>query len=762
MDWRLTYAPNRVCKGKEFTTVELLEKAGFCTIPASVPGNFELDLISAGKEADLCFSDNVWRAQDLENMHVWYHTVFTRTRETQYLRFEGIDTVAEIYVNGRLVQTADNMFLPWDVKDGLVQGENEILVHILPAVLESRKYIPAVSNSALKYSFGTLHMRKAAHMFGWDIMPRIVSAGLWKDVTVCEEKADLIREVCFITNWVDLDNRRAALRFYMDAGLEGDFAKEYTVRVEGRCGKSRFFMETTLWHNVFSCNIPVEDCVFWWPKNAGRPELYETEVTLLRNGEVRDVYRLKIGIRTVALERTESTDCDGNGEFVFRVNGKRIFILGTNWVPLHALHSQDPQRLPRALSLLDGIGCNMVRCWGGNVYESDEFFDFCDSHGILVWQDFAMGCAVYPQDEDFARRLEREAVYQVKRLRNHAALALWAGDNECDEAHKWDGFSRDPNRNRLTRRVLSDVVETHDYSRPYLPSSPYISPEVYQGKGSCPEMHLWGPRDYFKGEFYNNTFCHFASETGYQGFPSVRSLRRFLREPERIFEENGDATAEYLAHAMSMEPGTDAPYAYRIRLSYSQVETLFGKAEEDLADFVRQSQISQAEAMKFFIEKFRIGKWKRTGIIWWNLVDGWPQVSDAVVDFYFVKKLAYHYIRRSQEPVCLMFDEPKDGMLRLTAVNDLPEDRALRYRVTRVGDEDSEVMSGQALIRADTSAQIGALAFEEGEKAFYLIEWEMDGRTYKNHYFTNILDIDYSGYMRALRKCGMDEFEEME
>lgn len=430
--------------------------------------------------------------------------------------------------------------------------------------------------------------------------------------------------------------------------------------------------------------------------------------------------------------------------------------------PLDAFHSNDNNRLPKALALLDDIGCNMVRCWGGNVYESEAFFEYCDEHGIMVWQDFALGCAVYPNDEEFAKRVEEEAVYQIKRLRNHASLALWAGDNECDVAIEWAGITRNPNWNQLTRDVLRNAVAMHDYGRAYLPSSPYVSEDVFQGKGIKPEEHLWGPRDYFKGPYYKDTFCHFASETGYHGFNSPKSLKRFLNEPERLFKEDGTATNEYLVHAAGMDLDPASPYAYRIRLAYNQVVTLFGRVEESFGDFVRQSQISQAEAKKYFIEKFRIEKWKRTGIIWWNLLDGWPQVSDAVVDYYFARKLAYHYIKRSQQPVCLMFDEPKNGHISLVGVNDLPRDTEVSYKVRKIsgeGKEHQEVMKGDAVLLADSAAELGKLEIADGEKEFYLIEWDIDGKEYKNHYFTNIIDIDYKKYLNALKGCGMDEFE---
>ena len=770
MEWKIAYAHHEAVNGKSLCTIAEIEKSGFDIVPASVPGNLEIDLMKAGRLKDLYFSTNTLEAQKLEDVHVWYYTVLELTELKQYLHFEGIDTVADIYVNGKLVQSTENMFMSYDVMADWQQGANEVVVHIKPVMLEARKYTLPSMCYALPHNYASLYIRKAAHMYGWDIMPRIVSAGLWKEVSLRKGKTDEIKEVYMYTDSVNVAQNQAKVRFFVNTNLSGAFATDYTIRVEGTCGDSHYVKEEKLWHITHAFYVYVEDCKFWWPRNAGQPNLYDTTVTLLKNGEVCDVYRFKQGIRTVELDRTDITDENANGEFCFKVNGKKIFAMGTNWVPLDALHSNDRNRLPKALELLYDIGCNIVRCWGGNVYESDEFYEFCDEHGIMVWQDFSMGCAEYPDEEAFRGKLEEEAIFQIKRLRNHASLILWAGDNECDAfAISGKGTPlRNPNHSRPTRQVLREAVEVHDLARPYLPSSPYVSEAAFLKKGLLPEEHLWGPRDYFKGNYYKNTFTHFASEMGYHGFNSPESLKRFLKEPEKIFEENGNPTDEYLIHAASPEASMKSPYAYRIRLAYNHVVTLFGKAEETLEDFTRQSQISQAEAKKYFIEKFRIAKWNRTGIIWWNLLDGWPQVSDAVVDYYFIKKLAYHYIKRSQEPVCLMFDEPENGKIALIGANDLPEDKIVKYTVKRISvvesneTEDTLALYGQAHLNADQTMQIDLLPIAEDEKEFYLIEWEMDGQKYRNHYFTNIIDIDYRKYMAALKKCGMDEFEGFE
>ncbi len=763
MEWKLICVPHDICSGLEFRTIDELAASGFEILDAQVPGNFELDLMDSGKLPDLYYSVNTLQAQKLEDMHLWYLAEFVAERDTDYLLFEGIDTYSDIYINGQHVISTDNMFLPYEVKENITAGKNEVVVHIRPAMLEARKYVSPAASNALSYNYASLYTRKAAHMYGWDIMPRIVSAGLWKRVRVMSAKPDRLNEVYLVTNKVDIGKETADMSFYMNADLQGSLSTEYRVRVEGRCGNSCFREERGLWHNTHFFRFSLKGCKFWWPKNAGKQNIYDVKVTLLHGDEPCDTYVFRTGIRTIALERTDSTDSEGKGEFCFRVNGERVFVLGTNWVPLNAFHSQDEKRLVKALELLDDIGCNMVRCWGGNVYEPDAFYSFCDEKGILVWQDFAMGCAVYPEDAEFADRLYKEAVYQIKRLRNHVSLALWAGDNEGDCSYEsWNGFRRDPNQNILTRQILRHAVSMHDYARPYLPSSPYISESVYKGEGILPENHLWGPRDYFKGEFYKSTFTHFASETGYHGFNSPISLKRFLKHPEAIFDHDGNPTDEYLVHAACMELDRKSAYAYRIRLAYDQVVTLFGEARESLEEFTCQSQISQAEAKKYFIEKFRIGKWKRTGIIWWNLLDGWPQVSDAVVDYYFVKKLAYNYIKRSQQPVCLMFDEPVDGRISLVGVNDLKQDKTLNYRVMRVsGEDDSKetVLMGSAVLEADSSCVINSLEIRPDEQEFYLIEWEYGNTVGRNHYYTNLLNISYERYLRALKACGMDEFE---
>jgi len=419
------------------------------------------------------------------------------------------------------------------------------------------------------------------------------------------------------------------------------------------------------------------------------------------------------------------------------------------------------------MEMLEDLGCNMVRCWGGNIYPNEALYDFCDEHGILIWQDFALACGVYPNDERLCRMIREEATEIVRTYRNHASLALWSGDNECDEfqlsyALKVNGKTVnrvDPNANRLTREVLPEVIRDHDFARPFLPSSPFIDEVVFREKGKSSEAHLWGPRDFFKGKYYSTAPAHFASETGYHGCPSPSSLAKFI--PTDHLNAYGDLSVckdrYWLTHAACMEPVWGTSYSYRIPLMTKQVERIFGEVPTDLSRYALESQISQAEAKKYFIERFRISKWRRTGILWWNLIDGWPQISDAIVDHYGTKKLAYSYIKRSQAPFSMMVDEPKDGKLSLFAVNDTREKISVSYTVT-------DLMTGETILSgsftSDSDTSVSVASFPERKPAFYLIRWKGD-REGCNHFVSAIGErVSFDAYFACMQTAGFDRFME--
>ena len=765
--WSLTLIPNEdVVKNQiNVRTKGQLDECGYEEIPAQVPGNFELDLVRAGLAPDPYFSQNAWEFQKYENRHLYYSTDFCCDAEADkntFILFEGIDTVCDIYINGKLLGRCENMLIPHEFcADGyLVKGKNEILLHIYPSTIYARKYELKPMNRGQRYNTSSIPLRKAPYMYGWDIMPRFVSGGIWKSVKVIQKPEERLEQVYLYTTSLDTEKNIARYGAFFEIHTDRDDLSELTVTVDAVCGDSHFGFEERLWHTYENLYKIIENPMLWYPKRAGEQNLYKVTVKLLRSGELCDTKFFDFGVRTVELDRTSVTDTEGNGEFVFKVNGKKIFCMGTNWVPTDAFPSRHKQYLGRALDMMDDLNCNIVRCWGGNVYEDDEFYHYCDTHGILVWQDFSLACATYTQDDDFARRVYEEAVSVIKRLREHPSLLLWAGDNEVDCAYKIGGFRRDPNYNRISRDILAAAVREYDVVRPYLPSSPYIDKVAFESAKPTSEEHLWGPRDYFKGNYYKNSVCHFASETGYHGCPSPESLSKFIDGDKlwRIFDENGIPNDDWICHCAEMQKGMVGPYAFRIDLMARQVNTLFGRAEDNLSDFAKQSQISQAEAKKYFIERFRLSKWRRTGIIWWNLIDGWPQISDAVVDWYGTKKLAYSYIKRSQTSVCMMIDEKNEqGENCLYAVNDLMENKSLSYRITDVT-HGNILAEGECEAVADSSVKTCALTLPEN--SFIYIEWrDNDGVKGENHYMTSTLDISYSQYISDIKKVGFYQFE---
>ncbi len=768
---RLVYIENeRFLSDGETASAKELRKRNYPEIKASVPGNALRDMVNAGVAEEPYFGKNCL-AEKYDNLHLFYINEFECdvNFENPVLVFEGIDTVSDIYLNGKHIGSTDNMFIEYEftVSDFIKSGKNEIVVHVKPYCIEARKYPAALNESAQKYNYGSLYIRKAAHSLGWDIFPRLTLGGIWRDVFVEERKRERIKQAYCYTNRIDACNKTADLCCFFETEIAADDIKRYSICIRGRCKESSFEKCERLWHTSGKISFTLTDAQLWWPRNYGEANLYDVSITLLKDGDEIDCRREKVGVRTVELSRTSVTDEAGNGDFCFIINKKRIFCMGTNWVSVDALHADCGKRISKAMPYLVGLGCNMLRVWGGGVYETDEFYGFCDENGIMVWQDFMMGCAIYPQTDEFAKKIEEEAEFIVKRLRQHPSIVLWAGDNEGDIAYLgWYDKRRNPNENRLTREVIPRVLRTHDFLRPYIPSSPYVDGTAYTSDYKfMSEDHIWGPRDYFKGEYYSSPLCHFVSETGYHGCPSPKSLEKFIPK-ENLFtatDKNGwrgiENNGEWLAHAASPEEDLSAPYAYRLRLMADQVTTLFGKSVPlSLGDFAKASQISQAEALKFFIERVRISKGRTTGILWWNLIDGWPQISDAVIDYYFTEKLAYHYIKRSQNPICIMIGEPdEDGKKTVFAVNDTVNDAMISYKITDF--ESGEILcGGECMLEGDSIKKLNLIP-QGKTRRFILIEWNRSGKIHKNHYVETIKDLDYQKYKDFIEKAGFSDFE---
>jgi beta-mannosidase len=730
--------------------------AAHTPIAAEVPGVAQLDMVRAGLLEDPYYAQNILALRPLEQNEWWYSRSFVPdalpgAAQSAVLHFEGVDCVAEYFLNGQRFGESDNMLIEheFDVTGLLRPGANELVVHIFSPIEVAR--VRALDCGVLAASLAGGHesllLRRAPSSYGWDILCRAVTSGLWRGVSLAVREPHRVEQLYIATRHLRPDGGNAGLRLHYALATDDPDLDALTLRLALVLeGTPVLTLERPLWFVAGNWEFDLPDPQLWWPFGYGEQPLYTAQLSLLRRGAVLCAKAVTLGVRTIQLERSDTTTQEGDGEFKFVVNGVPILCKGSNWVPLDAFHSRDAARYAPALALLRESNCNIVRCWGGNVYEDHAFFDLCDRYGLLVWQDFSMACCIYPRQERFFAAMEQEAAFIVRKLRQHPSLALWCGDNECDDFSM--GWGVDPNTNPLTRERLRTVVANNDFYRAYLPSSPYLSPRSIAERLPKPEQHLWGPRDYYKSNFYQTASAHFVSEIGYHGCPNRASLEKFL-SPAALWPWQGNA--EWITHASDFTGQTDGPYAYRIRLMADQIRELFGTVPEDLDDFILASQISQAEAKKSFIEMTRLQKWRRTGIIWWNMLDGWPQFSDAVVDWYWGKKLAFTYIQRAQAPLCLLLTEPQDWHCKLVAGNDSRSDFAGTYRMTDAQSGEA-LLAGSFVSKANQNTELAKMRVSRGEHKIFLIEWEADGQAGRNHYLLGNPPFDLTDYKKILQE----------
>ncbi len=729
-NWKLYYYD--AIRGETHTEAEL---AQLPHIAAQVPGNVELDLSRAGLlPENLLKGMGTKIAEQYETYEWWYQRTFAAPErsadERVYLYFDGVDCLAEYYLNGQRLGASDNMFTPqeFDVTDQLIAGDNRLSVRLRSALLAELQGKPdALQLTNWDMGDGRFQ-RKPAHSFGWDILPRALTAGLWKDVELRIRDAYGFEELGYVVKFDQQMSPCLEVYFSVTAPMEKLVGETLRVRIHGTCGEdSSFDGEKRFYRRRYArIQCPIRNPKLWWPYGYGEAAVYDMTAQLLDGDRVVATRTMPVGLRRIRLDYTESMT-EENARFRFEVNGVPIMCRGSNWIPLAPYHSMDKERYAPAMALVSDIGCNMLRIWGGGVYEQDDFYDYCDRHGVLVWQDFMMACRPVPTDDGMWHNLEEEFSYQIRRLRHHPCLALWSGDNEIDESMKDTGI--DPARNRVTRELLPRLIAQYDGQRPFLPSSPYISSRCFaewqNGRYTPTEQHLWGVRDYYKSDFYARSPACFVSETGYQGCPCPESMRRTVDE-DYLWPNMNE---QWIWHSAEQWGGD----GWIIRAMNNQIRQLFGSVPDTLEEYALASQISQAEAFKFFIERIRIQKPRTGGILWWNLLDGWPVVSNGAVDFFFRKKLCYFAIKRAQAPFAILLGEINDSSHRVVATNDTLQPVSGHYTVSDL-DTDEVLAQGDFTVDANTNRTLGGVYGNYGDKRMLLIHWVVDGKDYYNHY----------------------------
>jgi beta-mannosidase len=635
-------------------------------LPAQVPGHVHLDLVANGIIADPFERMNELGCQWVDRTDWRYRTSFDWSPKdgcpNRVLRFDGLDTVCSIFLNGELVAEHDNMFVPLevDVSNKLNEGSNELQIHFQSAarVGEERRaeYFTREGINPEVFNFTErAFVRKAQYMFGWDWGPRLVSCGIWKPVCLIEY-ASRITDV-----WFRYDPST-------DMG-------RVEVEVEG---------EGVVQHRIFGYAVASGTSTEIGPLNGGSSALI-LETALLpeaRNVEEVGDYDgadLFDGAVDTKLTRVSCSSTklvrepDEWGEsFEFTVDGERLWARGANWIPDHSFPSViDKARLRDRLEKAKDMGMNMLRVWGGGLYESDDFYDLCDELGILVWQDFPFGCSYYPDDAHWQEIIRTEAEVNIKRLRNHPCMALWCGNNENEEmfVNAWGGKENNPPRyygEHLYNQVLPDAVRRLDPGRAYIATSPIGQPPegtaVIDQKRRGPNSDGYGDQhnwDAWHGRgdwrYYSDSQGRFSSEYGFASSCGTSVWAKILApedwNPHSPVVQWHDRTAK--GHEIFHE---------LVKLHYPEPVTL--------EDWVYYSQLNQRDALRHGLEHYRRSVFSRGSLIW-QLNDCWPVQSWSILDSDGNYKALAYELRRLHSDLLLSI-ERKNEMVSIWAVNHGP------------------------------------------------------------------------------------------
>ena len=765
--WKLSYWPQpdpAVVDPADFERVQdCMEQ-----VSAQVPGNVELDLFAAGVIPDPMIGSNVNGLRRFEGYQWCYSRTFPSPKleagQRAELFFGGIDCIAEIWVNGKHVGSSANMLIErrFDVTDFLNETEENTLQVILrSAVLEGQNHLLGTFSIGNFPSEESVFVRKAPHMYGWDIMPRLVSAGLWRSVELRTVNPARIVDVHWMTAEVDTDHNRA--RVFVDFQTRLPFEKLDKAKIVftmSRDGKEVYQGEQLLSAHAGRHIIALDSVALWWPRGYGDPALYEATAQLLdADGSLLDTDTKRIGIRTVKLELSDIHLERSPESSVLSSMGRESSCVER--IGCRSMHCTAV--MPRWSTMRCGWWSMRTAIWsvvGAATCMRIITFSTCATRTeswcgkILRW-----GVPSIPNGRSLTQRSTVEVTSVVVKLRSHPSLVLWAGNNEDDAALRWSlaPFNINPNRDVVTRQVIPSVLYEFDPTRPYLPSSPYYSQAVWE-HGSAdqylPENHLWGPRGYYKDPFYTAASCTFVSEIGYHGCPNRSSLERMMT-PDAVYpwSEGRQWNDEWLTKS-TRRFEVWGQTNDRNNLMLNQVTLLFGSVPEELDDFIFASQVVQAEAMKFFVEMWRGNKFDgKTGIIWWNVRDGWPIISDAVADYYNSPKLAYRFISNVQSNVCVLINDPVEGKYPLRAVNDTRRPMSGHVVVTDVA-TGRQLYDGDYSVEANGKSEVAQLPVMEGQ-GILQIRYETEEGVRQNHYLYGKAPFDLGEYRKLLSKTGI-------
>jgi beta-mannosidase len=676
-------------------------------LPATVPGCVHTDLFANGKIGDPFYRLNEKDQQWIDRESWEYRTTIkvdsdVMARDMVELVFHGLDTYADIFVNGLSVLSSTNMFRTWraDVKGRMKAGDNDVLVrfqspilHVKPTYDHLGYKLPAANDQAVEMV--SMLTRKAPYHYGWDWGPRFVTSGIWRPVEIDAWDEARLDDVQIFQEYLDATSAKLTVKAHVQASRAG--RAHVSVALTGGTPLGHVEADLKIGRNEISVPVRIPNPQRWWPNGLGAPYLYGFETALATSGVARDRATTRFGLRT--LEVVHERDKEGKS-FTIKVNGAPVFMKGANWIPADSFVTRmTSDRYRWLLHSAASAHMNMIRVWGGGIYEDDRFYELCDELGLLVWQDFMFACSMYPGDAAFIEDVRREAIENVRRLRNHPSLALWAGNNEIESAwHSWGWpgkfhLSRPvqdqlwSDYKKLFHELLPSVIATEDRGRFYTRSSPSANDDaIVANKLGMGDMHYWGVwhAEAPYTQYAANT-GRFMSEYGFQSFPDLVAVARYTAPGD--WDISSPVMLSHQRH----------PRGNQLIQTYLKRDFRIPK---DFASFLYVGQILQATVIQYAAEAHRRQMGRNWGSLYWQLDDCWPVASWSGIDYFGRWKALHYAAKRFFAPVLVSVVEDGEGV-QVWGISDRRSDAPVQLTVRSLD------FNGRQLWRRDQNVRLG-------------------------------------------------------
>ena len=627
---------------------------------ATVPGNNFYDLLNHKFIEDPFFGTNEDSLQWIAQREWEYQSKFhvnnkTLSKNKQSLLFRGLDTYAKVYLNDSLILLADNMFRSWEVNvKGILRSENKINIKFdPPSKIEKEKQI------ALGYKLpggNRVFSRKAGFHYGWDWGAKISTTGIWKDIEL------LCWDICNITDvYINQDNVTDSIaNLTLNIELESLSNKNITITTyNGICDNFKLKKG----ENQIALKINIINPELWWPRGYGKQKIYKIPIIISDENGIIHKKNEQIGLRNIKLITKDNNGT--NSGFSFLINDKFIFMKGANYIPQDNLQNRvTNKKYEQILKDVMDANMNMLRVWGGGIYEEKKFYDLCDSLGILIWQDFMFACAMYPSDSLFLNNIKQEAIENVKRLRHHACIALWCGNNEVSEGwHRWgwqNGYNENQKKDiwkgyaKIFQKILPDVVKKYSQTD-YWESSPKFGrgDKRHQFEGDAHYWGVWHDGEPFKN--FETKVPRFMSEFGFQSFPEISTIETFA--DSKSWDLNSNVMKAHQKH----------PRGNELIKEYMSREY---NVPKDFEKFIYTSQILQANGMRIGLEAHRRNQPYCMGSLYWQLNDCWPVASWSSIDYYGNWKALHYTVKEVFAPISISIEKNKNNTFNIWVISD--------------------------------------------------------------------------------------------